>query len=414
MISVSVIMPVYNEQEHLKEALESWASQTLTDKELICVDDGSTDNSRSIIEEYRERYPNISLLTQKRAGAGAARNLGIDNARGEFVCFLDADDFYIDNCALERLYNAAVDGNVFICAGTLQVYTPCGIKKNPVLRGMLQNGETTRIKYQDFQYDYQFHCYLFQREYLNRQHFRFPLYKRFQDPPFLVQALYFAKEFLVVPVEFYGYRLGEKVVRYTIEKTYDLFQGLLFNLRFADQYCLNELLELTLRRINQDYFKVLYDGLVSEAKPLLMLMFYADLIACKYGYVIEPLEALFSVKRQASPFPYEKYLCERKIRYMLPVNSKIVLYGAGKIGTQCYKVISESTEYELGGWIDKNKSGEVYLGQKLEAVSEINNLKFDYVLIAINDVEISNEVKHQLINLGVSMECIVQWNVIRF
>lgn len=410
MVSVSVIMPVYNEQSHLERALKSWINQTLVNKELICIDDGSTDDSRAIIEEYCEQYPNIRLFSQNRLGAGAARNLGIENAEGEFVCFLDADDFYLDCQGLDSLYYAAVNENADISAGLLQLFTHRESKKDPVIRELLKNGKITKIQYEDFQFDYQYQCFMFKREYLNRYNIRFPLYKRFQDPPFFVQALYFAKEFLVVPVEFYGYQLGSKVIRYTAEKTYDLFQGLLFDLRFADQYGLKKLLKLTIHRINWEYFGVLYEGLNSETKPLLRLILEAELIASKYNCVIEPLEAVFYVKKMADPLPHDKYLCTLKIRNLIPANSRVVLYGAGNIGMQCYRIMSNNSNYEITGWIDQYKARQLCLGEELAELSKIREWEYDYVLIAIDNVKIAEEVKNQLTNQGVNKECLIRWN----
>ena len=91
---VSVIMPVYNVEEYLPQCLDSLLAQTMGDFELICVDDGSTDSSPAILEEYARRDSRLRLLRQQNKGGGAARNLGMDNARGEYLIFLDSDDFF--------------------------------------------------------------------------------------------------------------------------------------------------------------------------------------------------------------------------------------------------------------------------------------------------------------------------------
>ncbi|MDO4569316.1 MAG: glycosyltransferase [Planctomycetia bacterium] len=89
---ISTIMPVYNVAEYLRESLDSALSQTFSDFELICVDDGSTDSSGAILDEYAARDARIRVVHQKNAGAAGARNTGLDLARGEIVTFLDADD----------------------------------------------------------------------------------------------------------------------------------------------------------------------------------------------------------------------------------------------------------------------------------------------------------------------------------
>lgn len=93
-IKVSVIIPVYNAEKYLRQCLDSIVGQTLTQIEILCVDDGSTDGSAKLLEEYRKRDQRVRVITQKNAGAGVARNRGLNEARGEYLSFLDADDFF--------------------------------------------------------------------------------------------------------------------------------------------------------------------------------------------------------------------------------------------------------------------------------------------------------------------------------
>ena len=93
MPKVSVIIPVYNVEKYLRQCLDSVINQTLQDIEIICVDDGSTDRSRSILEEYQKRNDRILLLRQQNQYAGVARNNGLKVAKGEYIFFMDGDDF---------------------------------------------------------------------------------------------------------------------------------------------------------------------------------------------------------------------------------------------------------------------------------------------------------------------------------
>ena len=92
-VKVSVVMPIYNASDYLRLALDGVVHQTLTDIELICVDDGSTDDSLSIIKEYQQADERVRILTENNAGPSIARNKGLSRARGKYVIFLDADDF---------------------------------------------------------------------------------------------------------------------------------------------------------------------------------------------------------------------------------------------------------------------------------------------------------------------------------
>lgn len=116
-MKISVIVPVYNTQDYLRECIDSILNQSLTELELILVDDGSTDNSSEIIFEYVERFPaKVHAICLDNGGQGRARNFGIDIAKGEFLSFIDSDD-YLDRDALLHLYEAAVsaDADVAVC-----------------------------------------------------------------------------------------------------------------------------------------------------------------------------------------------------------------------------------------------------------------------------------------------------------
>ena len=107
MVEVSILVPVYNVENYLKRCLDSLIQQTFKkDYEIICVNDGSTDNSGLILEEYANKYNNIKIITQENKGLSEARNEGVKHATGKYTLFVDADDF-INNNAVELLYNHA-------------------------------------------------------------------------------------------------------------------------------------------------------------------------------------------------------------------------------------------------------------------------------------------------------------------
>lgn len=114
---ISVVVPVYNVEKYLHQCLDSILNQSLKDFELICVDDGSTDNSLNILKDYAARDYRIKILQQKNRYAGVARNEGIKIAQGECLLFLDSDDFF-EETLLEKLYDsyAANQSDVVVCA----------------------------------------------------------------------------------------------------------------------------------------------------------------------------------------------------------------------------------------------------------------------------------------------------------
>lgn len=122
MIKISVIVPVYNVENYLRECLESIINQTLKEIEILCIDDCSTDNSYSILEEYAKKDNRIILIKNlENKGGGYNRNIGIKEARGEYISFIDSDDYILKDY-LENLYNTAKKYNSDI-VNTLNIKT---------------------------------------------------------------------------------------------------------------------------------------------------------------------------------------------------------------------------------------------------------------------------------------------------
>ncbi len=114
---ISVIVPVYNVEGYLKQCLDSILNQTFPNIEIICVNDGSTDNSRQILEEYKQKDSRIIIVDKENGGLSSARNAGMKVARGEFYSYIDSDD-WVEPDMLEKLYNSMVTLNtdIAICA----------------------------------------------------------------------------------------------------------------------------------------------------------------------------------------------------------------------------------------------------------------------------------------------------------
>ena len=103
-ISVSIIVPVYNVEQYLERCLDSLINQTLQNIEIICINDGSTDNSLNILKQYIEKDKRIKIINQENRGVSVARNNGIEASQGEYIGFVDSDD-YVDLDFFENLYN---------------------------------------------------------------------------------------------------------------------------------------------------------------------------------------------------------------------------------------------------------------------------------------------------------------------
>ena len=126
-IKVSIIIPVYNAEKHLKQCLNSLISQTINEIEVICVDDCSTDNSQNIIEDFNTKDDRIRYFSmRKNSGSGLARNKGINHAKGEYLSFVDADDHIINTNCYEEIYKFAHKNSADMVSTNLKLFTNDG------------------------------------------------------------------------------------------------------------------------------------------------------------------------------------------------------------------------------------------------------------------------------------------------
>lgn len=114
MSKVSIIMPIYNAEKYLRECMDSVINQTMKDIEIICVNDGSKDSSMDILRYYESLDSRITIINKENEGAGQARNDGMRMATGDYLLFLDADDFF-ELDMVEKAYNSIEDNEADVC-----------------------------------------------------------------------------------------------------------------------------------------------------------------------------------------------------------------------------------------------------------------------------------------------------------
>ena len=270
---VSVIIPVYNVEQYLRECLDSIVNQTLHDIEIICVDDGSTDNSLEILKEYAKKDNRITVISRENKGVGFSRNQGINYGKGDFIAFMDPDDYYPTNIVLQTLYEKAKENNVNISGGALIVYDEQQDKKIKRTDFFNYFEKNKLWSYSDFQYDYGYQRFIYNRKMIIDNKIYFPNYRRFQDPPFMVNAFIAAKTFYAVNDYTYVYRWAHKNVNWTEEKVYHLLQGLRDNLVMTVQNSLGKLYDSTLIRINKEYKTIIaseYSDRINQVKQDIM------------------------------------------------------------------------------------------------------------------------------------------------
>lgn len=208
---VSVIIPVHNSSEFLAPCLESVLSQTLTNIEVICIDDASTDNSLDVLKQFASHDPRLAIIAlQNNAGPGAARNIALDRATGKYCISCDSDDVY-PPYALEKLVAAAEAENVPLCGGNI-IFMDYALKR---ILGVGDCVASTQFferavvnprEYPPVRLAVYHPRYLIEREFLNAHDIRYPALMRGEDPPFLAKLFCIAESMVVLPDVVYFYR----------------------------------------------------------------------------------------------------------------------------------------------------------------------------------------------------------------
>ena len=241
-IKVSIVIPVYNVEQYLKKCLDSAVKQTLQEIEIIAVNDGSIDNSLKILEEYSQRDNRITIITQENQGLSGARNTGIKCAKGEYLLFLDSDD-YIEHDMAEVLYKRAIKENadVVICR-----YKQVDINGNTKYKSGITD---TFSKEQHFRrvlaaQSFSMACdKLFKRDLFVSNDILFPLGLYHEDVYTTYKLFFYAKSICVEEKYFYNWLVRQGSISKSInEKHIKDFRKILLDTKqfLEDKHCFNK------------------------------------------------------------------------------------------------------------------------------------------------------------------------------
>jgi glycosyltransferase involved in cell wall biosynthesis len=207
MSKISVIIPVFNTELYLEEALNSLISQKGILLEIICIDNGSTDNSLSILHSYSLKNKNIIVLEQPSGSQGNARNEGLTIASGEYIGFVDSDDF-VHPEMFSKLYNLAKkqSGEIAICNIEL-FYQQTGVRKQMLVNKFLESDNSFHISEHPWLLRNLTICNkLFSADLIRRLNLHFPPNLLHEDQFFVASALLNAKKIISTPDILYYYR----------------------------------------------------------------------------------------------------------------------------------------------------------------------------------------------------------------
>ena len=208
MQKISVIIPVYNVEKFLPQCLNSIIHQTYTNLEILIIDDGSTDNSYEIYEKFAKHDKRIKIIHQKNAGVSAARNNGLAHATGDYIHFIDSDD-YIDLDYYEKMMTANKNISADIIAGCVVSqngsFYEIEYKTKSILTSLTEKFITTNALSNCVVWRY-----LFKKSFLQKNHLIFAVGRIFEDMLFIPDTMRMANCVLTVPGTYYHYVYNEK------------------------------------------------------------------------------------------------------------------------------------------------------------------------------------------------------------
>ena len=225
----SIIIPVYNVQAYLRDCLDSVLNQTFSDWEAICVDDGSTDGSDTVLEEYAAKDARVKVVTQPNSGTAAARNAGLREASGDYIFFLDSDD-WLEPDSLRTL-SSRLHGEEILCFNGKRYFETTGTyhQADSLIEKSYDKGMDYYNENALLPRDFAFVCVvlrIYYRAFLMRNGLFFDDDVSYEDNLWVPITLYHARSVSVIQDVLYIYRIreGSKMQEVSLERKMDMLQ----------------------------------------------------------------------------------------------------------------------------------------------------------------------------------------------
>jgi len=221
---VSIVIPIFNAKEYLTECIDNILLQDYGALEVLFVDDGSVDDSACICEEFCAKHPYMSLYKQKNQGPGAARNKGMELAKGEYICFLDADDYFDGADAISKLVKCAESEQADIVCGSFRLLTGNGLSNvNYHHLDELDKQDTVEFRFRGFfQYGHLGFNWgkLYRRDFIFDNQLLIPNYSFVEDKAFNMRCYICKPKFSFVQDSVYIYRFSNRGVVFQNKKDF--------------------------------------------------------------------------------------------------------------------------------------------------------------------------------------------------
>lgn len=402
MIKISVIIPVYNRERFIGECLNSVLSQTLKEIEIICVDDGSTDGTFDLLMDYSEKYNNIIVLRQENQGPGPARNKGIECARGKYICFMDSDDYYAQDCALEHLYINAEENQAVVCRGNfLLVWENGEIKKvSPWF------SEKKMLSFKEDGYFSQYTSYIFSLRLIRENNIMFPSYKRFEDPPFFFNVMACAQDFFVIDEPIYVYRQWERELKWTVDIVTDVLKGIFDCFKIAKENNFTKIYAKYLGNILNSYLWLIYPH-ASQGKLW-------DLIDAINKINMEWMgECPEIFRNKESLDAYVAPLIEKRDNMisMCRKAEEVVIYGAGEVGQYFLRNFGRECRHIAGFAVSTKDKEDLVEGYEVREIGEYSRAAL--IIVAVGQKN-ATEVLKNLKQMNFENVCYTEYATLKF
>lgn len=212
MAKVSVIVPVYNVEKYLKRCLDSLINQTLSDIDIICINDGSKDSSLQILEQYAQKDSRIVIYNQENSGLSVARNTGLEHASGEYIGFVDSDD-WVDLDFYEKLYNSAKNNNADIAvADFIREHSNKKPKRLKLKEEKIYTTSEDKFMICKVHREGCVWNKIYRTEFIKSINLKFVPKMYYEDRDFTIRSLYFSKKLVTTPNTYYRYFVNPKSI----------------------------------------------------------------------------------------------------------------------------------------------------------------------------------------------------------
>lgn len=400
---ISIIIPAYNVENCVEQSIESCLRQSLKEIEIICVNDGSTDGTVSLLEKYFSRG-DIELVSQENKGTGAARNTGIHKATGEYIYFLDADDCLPSDDTLEKLYYYAKANNVNICGGNAVIerngeILPCD-KTHPTY-GKFICPTYGMNKYEDIQNFIGFTRFIYNRCFLLEHNIVFPEISECEDPFFFVSAFHAANTFFAVDMDTYQIHRGDHIRTYNDKKTMEeTLLGVSLVLKFANENKLSKLMVNMLDDVCNTWYNIIMYPFMWNDEKLIgqlrqMLKWIDNDLLCLENRMdlIEKFEEN-GIKREIQDAENEK----KALDDLIGAYKEVCIYGAGIVAIRTLNYL-EKYGVKVKKFIVTSMNGNVEQINGIPVGELADSLEYKDTMIIIALVS-TNEVNKNLISKG--------------